>query len=109
GRLKQLADSRILDLGNLEIDGRTSNRARGCRIEAVDEGSRHSASDRLRSSCSKALAMRVISAGRAPVSFAVSRQVAVTTATSLMMPRAAARPRPKYSEAASRRSIEQVP
>jgi preprotein translocase subunit SecA len=42
-------------------------------------------------------------------SFAVSRHVAVTAATSLMMARAAARPRPKYSEAASRRSIEQVP
>lgn len=70
---------------------------------------RHNTSARLRSSCSEALDMRVISVGRAPTSFAVSRQVAVMTATSLMTARAAAMPRPKYPEAASRRSIEQVP
>lgn len=48
----------------------------------------HSARARPRSSCSKALAMRLISADRAPASLAVVRQVAVTAATCLMIARA---------------------
>src|SRR3546814_3024666 len=67
----------------------------------------HSASARVRSLCSKALAMRVISAERAPTALAVSRHVAVTTATSLMMARACGSVSAKNADAASRRSSEQ--
>ena len=52
-------------------------------IEATTGASRYKASARSRSSCSKALAMRLISAGRAPIFLAVSRQVAVTPAFAL--------------------------
>lgn len=69
----------------------------------------YSASDRLRSSCSKVLAIRAIPAERAPAALAVSRHVAVTIATSLMIARACGNLRPKNSEAASSRSSEQVP
>lgn len=67
------------------------------------------ASARLRSSCSKALAMRWISADRAPTALAVSRKVAVTVATSLMRTRALGSVSPKNCEADSNRSSEQVP
>jgi len=50
----------------------------------LQEGPCHSASACLRSSCSKALDMRLISADRASTILAVSRHVAVTAATSLM-------------------------
>jgi hypothetical protein len=79
------------------------------RVEAVKEGSRHNASARLRSSCSNALAIRLTSAERAPTALAASHQVAVTVATSLTIPRAYASVSPKYSDAASSRSSEQVP
>lgn len=48
-----------------------------------------------RSSCSKALAIRVISADRAPTSLATVRHVDVAAATSLMIPRACGSPRAK--------------
>src|SRR5260370_41160543 len=72
-------------------------------------GSRHSAKARFRSSCSKALAMRLISADLAPTALALSRQVVVTAATSLIIARACTSVRPKNSEAASSKSSEQVP
>jgi hypothetical protein len=50
--------------------------------------SRHKTSAFRRSSCSKALAIRVISAERAPTFLAASRHVEVTIATSLMISRA---------------------
>jgi hypothetical protein len=43
---------------------------------------RHNASTRFRSSCSKALAIRLISEDRAPVTLAVSCHFAVTVGTS---------------------------
>lgn len=75
----------------------------------MKEGSRHKASARCRSSCSKALTMRLISAGRAPTALAVSRQVAVTVATSLMTERAWRSVNAKNSDAASSKSSEQAP
>src|SRR5579872_1531160 len=69
----------------------------------------HSASARLRSSCSKALAIRVISADRVPTALAVSRQVAVAVATSLIIARACGSVSAKNADAASSRSSEHVP
>ena len=55
-----------------------------------------------RSSCSNALDMRVISAGRAPASRATVRHVVVVAATSPMMLPACASPSAKYSAACRR-------
>ena len=63
-------------------------------------------SARFQSSCSKALAIRLISEARAPTAFAVSRQVAVTVATSLTTDRACGSVSAKNPETASRRSYE---
>ena len=65
----------------------------------------HKASARVKSSCSKALAMRLISAARTPTILAISRQVAVTVATSLTIVRAGRRPNPKYCAALSNESM----
>src|SRR6266404_5398781 len=108
GRLQHLANASVFNLGNVEVDGGTGDGACLRRGEAVKEGPRHSARARLRSSCSKALAMRLISAARAPASLAVTRQVAVTAATSLMITRAWASESPKKPAADSSKSTEQV-
>jgi hypothetical protein len=79
----------------------------GSRKKLVVLASNTRSNDSIRSGV--ALAMRVISAALAPASFAVSCQVAVTLATSLMIARAVGNLKPKYSAASSRRSIEQVP
>jgi len=75
-------------IGSLEVDGRAGDRACRWWIEAMNERPGHSARARRRSSCSKALTMRLISADRAPTAFAILRHVAVTVATSFMMVRA---------------------
>jgi len=92
----------------VEVDGRARDRAECWRIVVVQEGPRHSASARLRSSCSKALAMRLISADRAPTALAVSRQVAVTVATSLIIARACGRVKALFSIRSDRASTKLV-
>jgi hypothetical protein len=91
------------------VDGYNNCRIMESEAKPVSVPLRQSTSARLKSSCSKALAMRLISTERAPTDLAVARQVAVAAATSLMVARACGRLSPKNPDAASSKSIEQVP